>query len=99
VKIGDSCAVIPPFTGHGMAMALIAAEKALDPLVAWAHGRLSWEETSVRIDAALRREFRTRLHGASWLHRGLLGRRGQACIGALARAGLLPMRSLYRILH
>ena len=34
VCLGDAFAVIPPFTGNGMAMAFIGAALALDPLVA-----------------------------------------------------------------
>ncbi len=99
VKLGDSCAVIPPFTGHGMAMGFIGADLALGPLIDWATGGATWEQTSVRVHTALRREFRTRLRGAAWLHPLLLGRTGQTFLGGLARARLLPMRSLYNLLH
>lgn len=99
VRLGDRCAMIPPFTGHGMAMALIAAELALEPLVAWSAGRASWDETSARVHAALKRAFRTRLRCAGLIHPLLLGRRGQAALGMLARSHALPMRSLYHLLH
>lgn len=99
VRLGDSCAVIPPFTGHGMAMALIGADLALKPLADWAGQRASWDETSARIHSALDREFSVRLRGAALLHPLLLGRRSQVFLGALARAQLLPVRTLYRLLH
>jgi flavin-dependent dehydrogenase len=99
VMLGDSCAMIPPFTGHGMAMAFIAAELALEPLVDWAASRVSWEDTSVRVHKDLQRTFRTRLRSAQLLHPLLLGRRGQAFLGALASNHLLPMRALYHLLH
>jgi len=99
VMLGDNCAMIPPFTGHGMAMAFIAAELALEPLVDWAEQRASWEETSVRAHKALHRTFRTRLRSAQLLHPLLLGRSGQAFLSALARNHVLPMRALYHLLH
>ncbi len=99
VILGDNCAMIPPFTGHGMAMAFIGAELTLGPLMDWAAHGVSWEETSARVHMVLQREFHLRLRCAALLHPLLLDRRGQACLGALARAGLLPMRLLYRLLH
>ncbi len=99
IELGDGVAMIPPFTGHGMAMAFIGAALALGPLVDWSTGEVSWEGTSARVHAALHREFRVRLRSAAWLHPLLLGRAGQAFLGGLARAGLLPMRTLYHWLH
>jgi hypothetical protein len=39
------------------------------------------------------------LHTAALLHPALLGRCGQTCLSGFARAGLLPMRGLYHLLH
>ena len=36
VSLGDHLAAIPPYTGHGMALALESAAAALDPLLAYA---------------------------------------------------------------
>ena len=99
VMLGDSCAMIPPFTGHGMAMAFISAELALDPLLDWAEQKVSWETASVCVHKALQRTFRIRLRSAALLHPLLLERRGQAFLGALARRHVLPMRALYHLLH
>lgn len=99
LALGDTCAVVPPFTGNGMAMAFTGAALALDPLVDWAKRRVSWSEATECIHEALQKEFRLRLRGASWLHPLLLGRRAQGGLSLLARAGLLPMRPLYRLLH
>lgn len=97
--LGDACAMVPPFTGNGMAMAFTSAALALGPLVDWAlHGE-SWEATTQRIHDALQREFQTRLNGAAFLHPLLLAKSGRACLGALARTGLLPLRPLYHLLH
>lgn len=99
VGVGDCCGAIPPFTGHGMAMAFIGADCALGPLVDWSEGRASWEATAQRVHVALQREFRTRLRVASWLHPLLLGKGGRAVLGVLARSQLLPLRTLYHVLH
>jgi len=99
VELGDAGAMIPPFTGNGMAMAFVGASIALDPLVAWARGGPSWSETTGTIHRALRREFNRRLVCAASLHPFLLRTAGQSCLGAAARAGLLPVSTLYRLLH
>ncbi len=97
--LGDTCAVVPPFTGNGMAMAFTGAALALEPLIDWAKRRISWSEASECIHELLRDEFRLRLRGAAWLHPFLLSRRAQSCLGVLARARLLPMKPLYHLLH
>ena len=99
VRLGDACAMIPPFTGNGMAMAFTSAALALDPLVAWARDEQSWDYTERCIREALRREFRLRLGGAALLHPFFLQRTFQCCLGAAAHTGLLPVALLYRLLH
>ncbi len=68
LRIGDAHALIPPFTGNGMSMALESAWEALGPLEAYARGRMAWGECRVRIHRALRRRFRRRLAWAAALH-------------------------------
>jgi flavin-dependent dehydrogenase len=97
--LGDACAMIPPFTGNGMAMAFQSAEVAIDPLLAFARGESDWNETCAVTKAALRRRFRTRLASASALHPFLLRPRRQRWFAALGRARLLPFKSLYATLH
>lgn len=99
LQLGDACAMISPFTGNGMAMAFTGSALALDPLVAWARGALSWPGARRAIQDALRREFRLRLGGAALLHPFLLNRPLQQCLGAAARSGILPLTGLYRLLH
>jgi flavin-dependent dehydrogenase len=99
VHLGDGCAMIPPFTGNGMAMAFTSAALALDPLVAWARDGQTWDSTKRNIRKALGREFRLRLGGASLLHPFLLNRSLQRCLGAVSGAGLLPVNLFYRLLH
>jgi flavin-dependent dehydrogenase len=99
VWLGDACATIPPFTGNGMAMAFIGAALALDPLVSWSRGGRSWDESARAIRKALRREFGLRLASASCLHPFLLENTLQHCVGGAMRSGLLPITTLYRLLH
>lgn len=99
LMLGDACAMIPPFTGNGMAMAFQSAELALAPLVDYARGEAGWSEACRLIHAALARRFRIRLASAQALHPFLLRPRRQKLLGALTRAQLLPLRPLYELLH
>ncbi|HWA08931.1 MAG TPA: hypothetical protein VG838_05630 [Opitutaceae bacterium] len=98
-SLGDACAMIPPFTGNGMAMAFQGAELALDPLLAYARGEAAWTGTVRRLQRDLRRNFRVRLASAEALHPFLLQPPRQRWLSALTRARLLPLRPLYALLH
>jgi flavin-dependent dehydrogenase len=99
LALGDAAAMIPPFTGNGMAMAFQSAEHAVGPLVKYAHGFTDWPEASRTIQAALRQHFRLRLAAADLLHPFLLQPPRQRWLTRLARAHLLPVRPLYSVLH
>ena len=99
VQIGDACAMIPPFTGNGMAMAFQSAEAVVDPLLNYARGRATWRATCLACQRALRRRFRLRLASAAVLHPYLLQPRRQRWLAGLNRARLLPLRPLYALLH
>ncbi len=99
VQLGDACAMIPPFTGNGMAMAFQSAETALTPLLDYAHDRSDWRTTRLLIRTRLRHRFRLRLGSARLLHPYLLKSSRQRWLGALARIRVLPFRSIYSILH
>lgn len=99
LRIGDACALIPPFTGHGMAMAFQSAELALEPLIAFARGAADWMATRASIHRALRRRFRLRLASAGLLHPFLLRRGHRDWFEWLNRSRLLPFRPLYALLH
>lgn len=99
VRLGDACAMIPPFTGHGMAMAFQSAHLALDPLLAYARGEAEWPETRRQIHRSLRGRFRLRLAAAAALHAFLLRPPLQAWLAVLHRSRLLPLRPLYAALH
>ena len=99
IALGDACAMIPPFTGNGMAMAFQGAESALDPLLAYARGEREWPETGHTIRLALQRRFRLRLAGADLLHPFLLQPTRQRWLVRLGQAHLLPLGPLYSVLH
>lgn len=99
IQLGDACAMIPPFTGNGMAMAIQSAETALDPLLAYAAGRATWKDTCRATHVALRRRFRVRLASAHVLHPLLLQPGGQRWLAALNRVRLIPFSPLYATLH
>ena len=99
LAIGDAFAMIPPFTGNGMAMAFQSAELAFGPLLAYARGESSWPATARAVQARLRRRFRLRLALAGALHAFLLSPPRQRWLSAISQARLLPLRPLYTALH
>jgi len=99
IRLGDQCAMIPPFTGNGMAMAFQSAAAALDPLLAYSRDGLPWAHACAAVQLALRRRFRLRLAFADLLHPFLLQPSRQRWLAALSRSGLLPLRPLYSALH
>ncbi len=72
VCIGDAITMIPPVTGNGMSMAFESAELAVEPLVAWSRGEISWAVAQKQIARACDATFARRLAWAQWLQRGLL---------------------------
>jgi 2-polyprenyl-6-methoxyphenol hydroxylase-like FAD-dependent oxidoreductase len=99
ICLGDAGAMIPPFTGNGMAMAFQSAERALPQLLAYARGLADWTETCRVTDRALRGRFRLRLASADAIHPFLLSPGRQRWFAALGRARLLPFGTLYATLH
>jgi hypothetical protein len=99
LSLGDAHALIPPFTGNGMTMAFQSAALALDPLLAWTRGEQTWPEVVRHVQGLLAARFRLRLGSSAFLHPAMLHPRGQAGLSAAARAGLLPVRTLYHALH
>jgi menaquinone-9 beta-reductase len=99
LALGDAFAAIPPFTGHGMAMALQSAAVALDPLLAWSEGNVEWARTTQRVRRRLQRKFALRLALARALHPWLLAPRSQSLIARLHASRVLPLRWLNHALH
>ncbi len=99
LHIGDACGAVPPFTGHGMALAFQSAACALPPLRAWARKDCSWAVAVVEARAAIRRCTAHRLRLARVFHPWLLCPRRQRLLSAMLRLRLLPMTLLTRVLH
>lgn len=93
LSLGDSHAMIPPFTGNGMTMAFESAEIALPHLVSYAAGESSWEAACERTNRQLQRHFRKRLTASRLLHPLLFE---QAVRPILRHAPLSPILSLIR---
>ena len=68
LSLGDSHAIIPPFTGNGMTMAFQSAETALPHLIAYANGTRTWPEACEAIQRQLAKRFSKRLTSAKLLH-------------------------------
>jgi len=99
VSLGDHLAAIPPYTGHGMAMALEHAVAALSPLINYAQGDKNWPETSREIRAAVAAQSGARLRWARTLHPWLLNPVKKSLLLALADTRLLPFNFLYQATH
>jgi flavin-dependent dehydrogenase len=99
VSLGDHLATIPPYTGHGMALALENAAAALDPLLAYASGAAEWPQTAQTVRQAVAAQQNSRLRWARRLHPWLLHPRRQALLLALADTRLLPFRFFYTATH
>jgi hypothetical protein len=99
LSLGDHGGLIPPFTGHGMTIALQSAADAVEPLCAWADGRLCWTEAAARLRRSRAARFGRRLAWARRLHPWLVRPRRRRVLHGLHRCGLLPLGPLYRLLH
>lgn len=99
VSLGDHRGLIPPFTGHGMTIALQSAAAALPHLEDWSQGRAHWDKTAGRIARDFRRRFARRLAWGRVFHPWLLRPRRRRWLMTLHRGGLLPFHPLYRLLH
>lgn len=96
VAIGDAAAMIPPFTGNGMTMALQSALVAAGPAQAWSEGRIAWRDAATRIRAAQAAQFDRRLRWARALQGVLMHPAGRLCATWLMRSGCIAFESLYR---
>lgn len=93
LSLGDSHAIIPPFTGNGMTMAFQSAETALPHLIAYANGTRTWPEVCEAIQRQLAKRFTKRLTSAKLLHPLLFH---PAARPLLKHAPLRPILSLVR---
>jgi flavin-dependent dehydrogenase len=65
--VGDALTMIPPATGNGMSMAFESAAAAVEPLVAYSRGGLSWEAARQTVARKCDTIFARRLRWGSWL--------------------------------
>lgn len=93
LTLGDSHAIIPPFTGNGMTMAFQSAEIALSHLTRFAKGETDWQTACSTIATAHHKTFRTRLTAAKLLHPLLFK---TASLPLLKHAPLSPILNLIR---
>lgn len=98
-SLGDHAGLIPPFTGHGMTIALQSARLALDPLIAWSRRQQNWTMTQQQIQQRLQHHLAPKIRRGRWLHHWLLQPTRQNILLQLARLRLLPMRAVYQLLH
>jgi len=99
IELGDRFAMIPPYTGNGMALAFQTAECALAPVHAWALGERSWNETVQSAMTAIHRRVDRRLLLADRLHGFMLEPFPQKLFQLAHRSGLLPLRRLAAFVH
>jgi flavin-dependent dehydrogenase len=97
--IGDRGAMIAPFTGHGMTIALQSAAASAPHLASWARGDISWQRACAFVQRTQRSKFTVRLRVAGLLHPLLLQPRMRASARMLHRRGVLPVGLLYRLMH
>jgi 2-polyprenyl-6-methoxyphenol hydroxylase-like FAD-dependent oxidoreductase len=69
--LGDSHAIIPPFTGNGMSMAFEAVDLALPELVSYAFGQVDWAVAVASIEKSFANAFHTRLAASRCIHPAL----------------------------
>ncbi len=99
LALGDCLGIIPPFTGNGMSMALESAALAIDPIVQFSRGKLSWSNCVELCSQQLQHSFRKRMRLAQSIHPLLLHRPGQEALRLASQTGLLPFRLLFRQLR
>ena len=99
LRIGDQQSLVPPFTGHGMTIALQSAATALPHVLSWARGEIEWPAARAKAMRAQRKRFACRLRMARTAHPLLLDPRARRMARTFRRMGVLPVRMLYRMMH
>lgn len=95
VCIGDASAMIPPFTGNGMTMALQSGIAAAEFVDEWSRGNVTWSEVRAAVAKSHHRLFSRRLRWATVLQSILIRRPlRRLALGFLA-SGLIPFDTLY----
>ena len=97
--LGDGAGMIPPFTGHGMAMAFESAAIALEPLIGYSRNALSWCEARAEIESLQATARSRKLRWAGLLHPFLLHPFLQRASAAGSRLPVFPWKLLYNLTH
>ncbi len=99
LTLGDRAAVIPPFTGNGMSMAMQSALCAAPFLTAWAFGEMPWPDVVRRTREAIRRRFARRMSLAPKVQPFLIAPGLRRLSPLLLRSGVLPFEWLFHRLR
>lgn len=99
IHYGDSFAVIPPFTGNGIAMALQGGVAAADIIVDYATGKKSWDEARLATNIRLHQLFNKRVAWANRLQPVLTSSLGKRTLRAISKTPLLPFNKLFHLTH
>ncbi|MFQ3577719.1 MAG: hypothetical protein SNJ52_01750 [Verrucomicrobiia bacterium] len=97
--IGDRSARIPPFTGHGMALAMSAGFQAANRVAEWAIGCSTWDRTRARISWENWRSQARPIATASLLHPMLASRSGRKFLEWLCGLNMIPFKTLRHLTH
>jgi flavin-dependent dehydrogenase len=87
--------MIPPVTGNGMSMAFESAELAIDPIVSFSRGDLTWAQAQQEIASSCDHRFRSRLRWAAWLQRALFLPSARAALLFLAAHSQWVWRGIF----
>lgn len=99
LAIGDALAMIPPFTGNGMTMAMQAGASVVPHAEGWSRGTRPWVESVACARRDLDMTFARRMRWAGLGHPLVLSGQGRRAISWLARHHLLPFRLFFRLTH
>jgi len=99
IHFGDSFAIIPPFTGNGIAMALQGGVAAADIIVDYATEKKSWDEARIATNIRLRHLFNKRVAWANRLQPMLTSSLGKRTLRAISKTPLLPFNKLFHLTH
>ncbi|MBN8711027.1 MAG: hypothetical protein BGO12_22325 [Verrucomicrobia bacterium 61-8] len=97
LSLGDARAMIPPFSGNGMSMALESAAIAAPILASFARGELRWDDAISRASRTLKSRFSSRMKFARILHPFLTSAPGRAFFSTASR--LLPYGAIFHLLR
>lgn len=99
IHLGDSFAIIPPFTGNGIAMALQGGVAAAEIISDYAIGNKSWNQTRLATNERLHQLFKHRVAWANRLQPVLTSLLGKRTLRAISKTPLLPFNKLFQLTH